>query len=73
MPITINSQTYYRTHEVCAISGIGKTTLFRWIKEGVVKEAENRDRRGWRLFTEADVRKIQNEANHIKQATCLSR
>lgn len=34
MPVTINSQTYYRTTEVCRMVGISRNTLFRWLKEG---------------------------------------
>ena len=67
MPVTINGQTYYRTAEVCAMSGISKTTLFRWIKEGIVKEAEHRDRRGWRLFTEYEIHALKAEANGIRK------
>jgi len=67
MPITINGQSYYRTAEVCQIVGIGKSTLFRWIKEGTTKEAEHRDRRGWRLFTEDEMNRLKVEVNGIKR------
>jgi phage antirepressor YoqD-like protein len=65
MPITINGQTYYRTAEVCRIVGISKTTLFRWLKESIFKEAEHRDRRGWRLFTEDELNRFKEETNRI--------
>ena len=65
MPITLNNQTFYRTAEVCRIAGIGRTTLFRWLKEGVVNETEHRDRRGWRLFTEDEVDRLKAEVNRI--------
>jgi phage antirepressor YoqD-like protein len=55
MPVTINSQKYYRTTEVCRIVGISRNTLFRWLKDGNVTEVEHRDYRGWRLFTQAQV------------------
>ncbi|MGA2671013.1 MAG: hypothetical protein ABSF21_06340 [Dehalococcoidia bacterium] len=55
MPIKIDGQVYYRTAEVCQIVGIGKSTLFRWIKQDIVKDAEYRDRKGWRLFAEDSV------------------
>ncbi len=63
MSVTINGRTYYRTAEVCQIVGISKTTLFRWLKESIFKEAEHRDRRGWRLFTEDEVNRLKSEAN----------
>ena len=66
MPVTINGQTYYRTAEVCLMVGIGKSTLFRWIKEGIMEEAEHRDRRGWRLFTEDEINRVKTEVNDIR-------
>lgn len=73
MTVTINEVTYYRTAEVCQLVGIGRSTLLRWLRDGVVNSQPCRDRRGWRLFSETDVKKIENEANHIKQPTCLVR
>jgi len=68
MPVTINGQTYYRTAEVCLMVGIGKSTLFRWVKEGIMEEAEHRDRRGWRLFTEDEIDRVKMEVNGIRKS-----
>jgi len=65
MPIEINMQTYYRTSEACMKTGISRATLFRWLKAGVLSKSY-RDRRGWRLFTEDDLKKIQAEANKVE-------
>ena len=65
MPVIINGQTYYRTAEVCRMAGISRNTVFRWLKEGIFMEAELRDRRGWRLFTEAQIDKLKTEVNRI--------
>ncbi len=67
MPVIVNGQTYYRTAEVCRIVGISKTTLFRWLKKGIFREVEHRDRRGWRLFTEDEVGRLKVEANRINE------
>jgi len=67
MPVTINGQTHYRTAEVCLAVGIGKSTLFRWIKEGIMKEAEYRDRKEWRLFTEDEIERLKVEVNRIRR------
>ena len=66
MPVIINDGHYYRTAEVCLAVGIGKSTLFRWMKEGIAKDAEYRDRKGWRLFTEDEVNKLMAEVNKIR-------
>jgi predicted site-specific integrase-resolvase len=65
MPVAINNQTYYRTAEVCRIVGIGRNTLFRWLKEGVFSDVEYRDRRGWRLFTAAQLETVRTKTNHV--------
>jgi predicted site-specific integrase-resolvase len=67
MPVKINGQIYYRTAEVCQMVGIGKSTLFRWIKQNIVKDAEYRDRKGWRLFGEDELRSLKSETNKIQK------
>ncbi len=67
MPVTLSGRKYYRTAEVCRMVGISRTTLFRWLTEGVFSEPEHRDRRGWRLFTEDEVNRIEIEANRISR------
>jgi len=67
MPVKLNGRTYYRTAEICQIVGIGRSTLFRWIRQNVVKEAQYRDRKGWRLFTEDDLRSLMAESSRIQK------
>lgn len=68
MPVTVNGQTYYRTAEVCRAIGISRTTFFSWLKEGILREAGHRDRRGWRLFTEDELNRFEAEANRIVES-----
>ena len=65
MPITINGETYYRTREVSQMVGISRLTLLRWLSSGIIQGTPRRDRRGWRLFAEADIKRIRDEANKI--------
>jgi len=67
MPVKINGRIYYRTAEVCQTVGIGKSTLFRWIRQNIVKDAEYRDRKGWRLFAEDELRSLKSETNKIQK------
>ena len=67
MPVTINGQTYYRTGEICRTVGISKSTLFRWLKQGVLSKSERRDRRGWRLFTRDEIDRLKREVNQINR------
>jgi len=66
MPIRINGDTFYRTSEAAKMAGISRSTLLRWLDEGVIKEASRRDRRGWRLFSQVDIDGISHEASRVK-------
>lgn len=67
MPVKINGRIYYRTAEVCQMVGIGKSTLFRWIRQNIIKDAEYRDRKGWRLFAEDELFSLKSETNKIQR------
>jgi predicted site-specific integrase-resolvase len=67
MTVNMRGQTYYRTAEVCSIAGISRSTLFRWLRKGVLDDVSHRDRRGWRLFTDQDIWRISEESNRVKE------
>lgn len=67
MPVKINGRIYYRTAEVCQMVGIGKSTLFRWIRQDIVNDAGYRDRKGWRLFAEDELLSLKSETNKIQK------
>ena len=67
MPIEIDGRTYYITSEACARARVSRATLFRWLKAGVLAKS-HRDRRGWRLFTEEDMKTILAESNRVDVA-----
>jgi len=66
MPFMYRNKQYYRTSEVCKITGLSRTTLWRWFKTGILEDAAKKDRRGWRLFSKADIKIIENEAFRIR-------
>jgi len=65
MPVTINGQTYYRTAEVYRMIGISRNTLYCWLQKDIVGEAEHRDSRGWRLFTQDEIDTLERAINRI--------
>jgi excisionase family DNA binding protein len=71
MPTEISGEVYYTTSEVCKETGISRPTLFRWLRQGVLKEIR-KDRRGWRLFTEDDLNAIKTETGRIEVEEFLS-
>ena len=64
MPIEIHGHAYYRTSEACRKTSISRATLFRWLKAGLLEKVY-KDRRGWTIFTEDDLNKIEAEATRI--------
>jgi predicted site-specific integrase-resolvase len=68
MMLEINGTQYYRTHEACLKAGITKNTFLRWVARGSYPDVNCRDRRGWRLFTEDEVKRLQAEVNKINIA-----
>jgi len=66
MPTEIHGETYYRTNEAARMAGISRSTLLRWLHRGIIKDTLRRDRRGWRLLTEADIKRITDEAHKVK-------
>jgi len=64
MYITINNKKFYRTSEAAKRVGVSRSTLLRWFRTGTLKNSITRDRRGWRLFSEDDIEKIEAEVNH---------
>jgi len=67
MSVRLNGVTYYRTAEACQIAGVSKNTLLRWVRQGLFADVEHKDRRGWRLFTEADLDRLKGEVNKIQK------
>ena len=52
---------HYRLSQVARLIGVAPITLKRWLLSGRVAEVQ-RDRNGWRLFTEADIERIRRYA-----------
>jgi len=66
LPIIIDGKKYYRTNEACKKAGISRATFFRWLNNGIIQDVSYRDRRGWRLFTEEDIKRLKKEADKIE-------
>ena len=65
MPIEMFGQRFYITSEMCRKTNISRSTLSRWLRQGIIKKL-HKDRRGWNLFTEDDLNKIRAEAQKIE-------
>ena len=67
MPIEIDGKVYYRMQEAYREANIGRSTLLRWLKRGVIEEPI-RDRRGWRIFSEEALMRIKSEIKRISES-----
>ena len=59
----------YKTREACALAGTNVNTYFRWVREGKFPDVEYRDRNNWRLFTVADIERLEARVNKISRVT----
>ena len=55
---TRKSSKKYKTNEICNRFDISRATLFRWESDGLLTGVE-RDWRGWRVYSESNLREIQ--------------
>jgi predicted site-specific integrase-resolvase len=65
MPRIVRGTKYYRTAEACETAGISKNTFFRWLRCGEFEDVSTADRHGWRLFSETDLERLCEKAQHI--------
>ncbi len=65
MPVVLAGQRYYKTSEACQMAGMSRNTYFRWVRKGSFGDAKQRDRHGWRLFTEDEVKRLTAEVNRV--------
>jgi excisionase family DNA binding protein len=64
MPRHLNGTIFYNASEVAEMAGVHRLTLLRWIREGKLAEVD-RDRNGWRLFSEEIAQQVTEFAKSI--------
>jgi len=60
--VSVAEGATFSTEQAAEAAGISKSTLLRWIKQGVVPDVR-RDRNNWRVFTRKDVQTIKKVAH----------
>ena len=69
MSKSLYDRKYYRTSEACAIVGISRMTFLRWVREGLFNDVEHRDWKGWRLFTDDDLARLEAYVSLAKSSS----
>jgi DNA-binding transcriptional MerR regulator len=68
LTIEIDGKNYHWIMDVCRNVGVSRSTLLRWLNQGIIREPL-RDRRGYRIFSESDVVEIRAEAERTGEST----
>lgn len=58
MPVRMAGKEYLQIQEAARLLGISRQTLQRWFREGKAEDV-GRDRRGWRVFSPADIDRLR--------------
>jgi DNA-binding transcriptional MerR regulator len=54
----------YKLTQAAKLVGVASITLKRWLLERKIPEVQ-RDRNGWRVFTDLDIERIKNYAERL--------
>lgn len=68
MPLVIDGKTLYRIGEALAAASVSRATYFRWLKLGVLKDTQFKDRNGRRVFTEDELEELKRESLKLVKA-----
>ena len=71
MSVTINGKVMFSIGEALREAAISRATFFRWVKDGVIKDAEFRDRNRRRVFTAEEVDELKRFAQRLVAAPQL--
>ena len=66
MSLYVGGRRFYRVSEACNAAGISRPTFLRWVRQGTFADVRRRDWRGWRLFSDEDVRRLKTRVNQIQ-------
>lgn len=68
----MTEKKFYSVKEVADLAGVHRATIRRWLESGRIPEPD-RDRNGWRIFTEEELGIVLRYANrtipsaHLRQ------
>ena len=68
VPTTLNGWEVYRIGEALERAGLSRSTFFRWIREGRIKDTQFHDRNGRRVFTARELDELCAKAQRLVSA-----
>jgi excisionase family DNA binding protein len=67
MSVEINGEKFYTISEACMMAGTNRNTFLRWVREKKIPDSQFRDRNGWRLFNEEEIKLLQKKVFQIQK------
>jgi len=68
VPLVIEGRKLYRIGEALPLASVSRATYFRWLKLGLLKDTQFKDRNGRRVFTEDELEELKRESQKLVQA-----
>lgn len=66
--MVIEGKTFYRIGEALVAAAVSRPTYFRWLKQGILKDTQYKDRNGRRVFTEDELEELKRENQKLVQS-----
>jgi site-specific DNA-methyltransferase (cytosine-N4-specific) len=63
----MDSDRRYSTRQVADKVGVSKETILSWLRAGKIPEPD-RDRNGWRIFSDKEIKEILRFKNQVTPA-----
>ena len=60
----MTKKNFYTVNDVAKALGVHRTTVRRWLAAGKIAEPD-RDRNGWRIFSEKELEEIRRYAEQV--------
>jgi hypothetical protein len=68
VPLVIEGRKLYRIGEALVVASVSRATYFRWLKLGLLKDTQFKDRNGRRVFTEDELEELKRESQKLVQS-----
>lgn len=73
VPTTLKDRIVFSIGEALSKAGVSRSTYFRWVRSGRIPDTQFKDRNGHRVFTEEEIRILDNFANQLRDSNAQIR
>jgi len=69
----LRDRVVFSIGEALAKARVSRSTYFRWVRMGRIPDTQFKDRNGHRVFTEDEVKLLDNLANQLSDSSAQTR